>query len=192
MVLPPLVSAALCLTVWVGLTGALHLDGFADCCDGLLHPSNSQRRLDIMKDPRVGSFGATGLILLLLIKVATLAALPTSSAGLLSILLAAVTGRWLVLLAGLQPVARPGGMGADFALGMTRRIALAGAILPVVLATFEGVAGWLAFGLAVCAGLGLFAIGRARIGGVTGDVFGATVELAETVVLLAGCLRLSG
>lgn len=189
LVLPPLVSAGVCLAVWVGLTGALHLDGFADCCDGLLHPSNPQRRLEIMQDPRVGSFGVTGLVLLLLIKIAALAALPSSPAGLLSILLAAVTGRWLVLLAGLQPVARPGGMGADFALGITRRTTLAGAILPAALATLGGATGWLAVGLAVCAGLGLLALARTRIGGVTGDVFGATVELAEMVILLAACLR---
>jgi adenosylcobinamide-GDP ribazoletransferase len=189
VVLPPLVSAGLCVAVWAGLTGALHLDGFADCCDGLLHPSNPQRRLEIMQDPRVGSFGVTGLMLLLLIKTAALAALPSTPAGLLSILLAAVTGRWLVLLAGLQPVARPGGMGADFALGITRRTTLAGAILPAALATLWGATGWLAVGLAVCAGLGLLALARARIGGVTGDVFGATVELGEMVVLLAACLR---
>jgi adenosylcobinamide-GDP ribazoletransferase len=190
-VLPPLVNAGICLAVWAGLTGALHLDGFADCCDGLLHPTNPQRRLEIMQDPHLGSFGVTGLFLLLLIKTAALAALPTTPASLLSILLAAATGRWLVLLAGLQPVARPGGMGADFALGITRRTALAGAILPVALATLGGAAGWMALGLAVCSGLGLIALGRARIGGVTGDVFGATVELGEMVVLLVACLRFS-
>jgi adenosylcobinamide-GDP ribazoletransferase len=191
VVLPPLVSAGVCMAVWAGLTGALHLDGFADCCDGLLHPSNPQRRLEIMQDPRVGSFGVTGLVLLLLIKTAALAALPTVPASLLGILLATVMGRWLVLLAGLQPVARPGGMGADFALGIRRRSALSGAILPAVLATLGGAAGWLAVGLAVCAGLVLFAVGRTRIGGVTGDVFGATVELGEMAVLLAVCIRFS-
>jgi len=190
-VLPPLVSAVLCAAVWVILTGGLHLDGFADCCDGLLHASDPQRRLEIMKDPHLGSFGVTGLVLILLVKTAALAALPATPAGMLSILLAAVLGRWLVLLAGLQPVARPGGMGADMALGLNRRTMLVGALLPAALATMAGLAGWLAAGLAIFTGLGLFALGRARIGGVTGDVFGATVELAEVTVLLAGCLSLS-
>jgi adenosylcobinamide-GDP ribazoletransferase len=190
-VLPPLVGASVCVAAWAILTGGLHLDGLADCCDGLLHPSNPQRRLEIMRDPHLGSFGVTGLIMILLIKTTALATLPSTPAGLLSILLAAVLGRWLVLLAGLQPLARPGGMGADMALGLNRRTVLVSAILPTALATMIGLAGWLAAGLAICAGLGLFALARARIGGVTGDVFGATVELVEAVLLLAACLRWS-
>jgi adenosylcobinamide-GDP ribazoletransferase len=188
--LPVLVSASICVVAWTILTGGLHLDGFADCCDGLLHPSNPQRRLEIMQDPHLGSFGVTGLVLILLVKTASLTALPASPAGLISILLAAVMGRWLVLLAALQPIARPAGMGADMALGVSLRAVLASAILPVALATIGGFSGWLSAGLALCAGVGLFALSRKRIGGVTGDVFGATIELAEAVVLLTSCLSL--
>src|SRR3972149_12177437 len=54
-VLPSLLSSALCVALWVWLTGGLHLDGLADCCDGLLNASTPERRLEIMKDPHVGT-----------------------------------------------------------------------------------------------------------------------------------------
>src|SRR5512145_165372 len=64
----PLVAGILTLILWVVLTGGLHLDGLADCCDGLLASTTVERRLEIMKDPRLGTFGVTGLILLLFLK----------------------------------------------------------------------------------------------------------------------------
>lgn len=79
-VFPPLVGAALALAVWVVLTGGLHLDGLADCCDGLLVSAAKKRRLEIMKDPHIGTFGVIGLVLVLFVKAATLASLqPVSS-----------------------------------------------------------------------------------------------------------------
>ena len=64
-----LLAAALVLVVWAALTGALHLDGWADCCDALFVPVDRARSLEIMKDPRVGGFGVVGLMLLLLVKL---------------------------------------------------------------------------------------------------------------------------
>jgi adenosylcobinamide-GDP ribazoletransferase len=109
----PLVTGALALTLSVALTGGLHLDGLADCCDGLLHASNPKRRLEIMKDSRMGAFGGIGMTLALILKVSTLASLPTEKAVPV-ILLAATLGRWFIILAGFQPLARPGGMGAEW------------------------------------------------------------------------------
>src|SRR5215216_7236984 len=109
LVLPPLVAGIVTLIVWVVLTGGLHLDGLADCCDGLLVSTPLERRLEIMKDPRVGAFGVIGLILVLFLKAAAL----TSTAG-PGILLAASFARWCILPAGFVPLARPSGMGADF------------------------------------------------------------------------------
>ncbi|HLO31281.1 MAG TPA: adenosylcobinamide-GDP ribazoletransferase, partial [Anaerolineales bacterium] len=94
-VFPPWVAGAITLVVWVALTGGLHLDGLSDCCDGLLASTSAERRLEIMKDPHVGAFGVIGLILVLLIKGVTLAALtPVTSLG---ILLAASLARWCIL-----------------------------------------------------------------------------------------------
>jgi adenosylcobinamide-GDP ribazoletransferase len=179
---PPLVTGVLTLLVWVALTGALHLDGLADCCDGLFASTTPQRRLEIMKDPRLGTFGALGLLLAMLLKAAALSSL-TASAG-LGIVLAATLGRWCLLPAGRLPLARPGGMGADFASGLRRGAIFAAAILPlglVILLSWQGVFAALAGLLAAAAVLWL---AKTRIGGVTGDVFGAVVEATETAVLL--------
>lgn len=187
-VLDPLLAAVLSAAVWIGLTGGLHLDGLADCFDGLLHPSNPQRRLEIMKDPSLGSFGGLGLILAVVLKIAAIQALP-SGLLLTALPLAAVSGRWLLLPAGKQPQARPGGMGADFASGLSWPVLAAGLLPVLVLTAFSG---WLG-AAAVCAACvttwGIFRLAKSNLGGVTGDVFGLTVESAEIVVLLVFCLR---
>ena len=179
----PFVTAALALTLWVILTGGLHLDGLADCCDGLFHASDSQKRLEIMKDSRMGAFGGIGLTLALILKVSALASLPTERAVPV-ILLAATLGRWFIILAGFQPLARPGGMGADFSSGLRKSALVWGGLIPLALAIFLGVQGILALGLT---SLGVFFIlrfARARIGGITGDVFGLVVEVAEIITLV--------
>ena len=189
-----LVSAGLCVALWAILTGGLHLDGLADCCDGLLNASTPERRLEIMRDSRLGSFGAIGLILFLILKTAALASLPAFPQG-LAVLLSAVVGRWLILWAARQPLARPGGLGADFALGLEKRTIILAAILPAVLTlilTF--LSGWrtlIAVALAHLAAWGIFRAARARLGGVTGDVYGLTVEISELVILLGYAARLS-
>ena len=111
LIFPPLVGGMIALLIWVLLTGGLHLDGLADCCDGLLASTSVERRLEIMKDPRLGTFGGIGLILVLFLKAAALTSLtPNSSLG---ILLAASLARWCILPAALLPLARPSGMAAE-------------------------------------------------------------------------------
>ena len=117
---PPLAVGVMTLVVWVGLTGGLHLDGLADCCDGLLSSNTRERRLEIMKDPHLGTFGGIGLILVLFSKIVALSML-TSSNG-LGIIFAATISRWMILPASLLPIANPGGMAADFASGIRRRV----------------------------------------------------------------------
>ncbi|HEU4744498.1 MAG TPA: adenosylcobinamide-GDP ribazoletransferase [Anaerolineales bacterium] len=180
---PASVAGIVTLVVWVVLSGGLHLDGLADCCDGLLSSTSVERRLEIMQDPRVGAFGVIGLVLLLMLKAAALSSLaPESSFG---ILLAASLARWSILPAGFLPLARPSGMGADFVLGFRRPFIIWGAVIPLAIAIFLGARG----SVSALAGLGaaVLALGlaKSRIGGVTGDVFGMVVEVVETVVLIA-------
>lgn len=179
---PSTVAAVLALLVWVGLTGGLHLDGLADCSDALPAPVSPQRRLDILQDPRLGTFGVLGLIGVLLLKTALLMAL-TPTRG-LALVLATALARWCVLPVGLARLARSQGMAADFALGLRPRHLIPAAITPLLLAAALGWRGPIAVlaGLIVTAGVVYLA--HRRLGGVTGDVMGMTVELIETVVLL--------
>lgn len=179
----PLLTAALSLTFWVVLTGGLHLDGLADCCDGLLHASNPERRLEIMKDPRMGAFGGIGLMLALLLKMSALVSLPADRV-LPGILLAASLGRWFIILAGFQPLARPGGMGADFSSGLSKSTFFWSGLIPLVLVMLLSITGLLALAITYFAVLLLLRFTRERIGGVTGDVFGLVVEVSEILVLV--------
>lgn len=179
----PLLTAALVTTLWAALTGGLHLDGLADCCDGLLAATGHERRLEIMRDPRTGAFAVIGLALFLIVKVTAIAALPTT---LPALLLAPTGGRWLLLWVARQPAARSGGLGADFAAGLTTSTLLWALIAPVALGfIFPSlhllIAGALAGGITWW----IIRVVRTRLGGVTGDVFGLVVELSEVAVLLA-------
>ena len=179
---PPPVAGVLTMTAWVILTGGLHLDGLADCCDGLFVSAAKERRLEIMKDPHVGAFGVIGLILVLLLKAMALTTLtPISSFG---ILLAASLARWCILPAGLLPLARPSGMGADFAQGFQRSFLVWGALIPAVIGMALGIRGVLAILAGIAAAGLILRLAKSRIGGVTGDVFGMLVEIVETVILL--------
>lgn len=185
---PPTVAAVLVVAVWAAITGGLHLDGLADCGDGLLPPVSRERRLEIMRDPRVGAFGVTALLLALLLKITALAALPVMWPALLA---APIWARWLILVAMQRPSARPEGMGAAQQLRLSpAQIALLAAP-PVAVTALAGVwhwQVWLGAAAALAATLGLLRFAEQRLGGVTGDVFGAVVEIAETVFVCVACV----
>jgi adenosylcobinamide-GDP ribazoletransferase len=187
LVLPTSVAGVIVLIVWIVLTGGLHLDGLADCCDGLLASATPERRLEIMKDPRLGAFGVIGLTLILLLKAVMLGTLTSSTS--LGIVLAASLSRWLILPVALFPLARTGGMGVDFSSGLRRSSVYISGLLPFGLAIalgvrgiFSLVAGFITIGLIL-----LFT--KKRIGGVTGDVFGLVVEVVEAIVLLVFSIK---
>ena len=187
---PEELAAALLLLAWVALTGALHLDGFVDCCDALLAPVPVERRLEILRDVHVGAFGLVGAVLLLLLKYAALVALPVGF-RLPALLLVPVLGRWGMSGAVLLwPYARPGaGLGRMSKTGAGRgQLAIATLTTLVVV----GLAWWAGLGGVALALLVLTAVVvlisaqwvQSRIGGLTGDVYGALCELIETVNLL--------
>lgn len=180
-----LLTSALILAAWAALTGALHLDGWADTCDGLLAVGSRERRLEIMKDPQLGGFGTTGLILLLLVKLAALQAIRTTEITAWALIASASLGRWsAAIAAGAYPSARPGGMGDYFRRGLGRReLALASAV--ALVATLP--LGWLGlvpWSLASLALIVLCSLAQQRLGGLTGDTYGAVIELVETLSLV--------
>lgn len=184
-------ASALLLAAWVALTGALHLDGFVDCCDALLAPVPPERRLEILRDVHAGSFGIVGVTLLLLAKVAALAALP-GAIRLPALLLVPTLGRWGMTAAVLlYPYARSGsGLGQRAktgAGGQQLAVATTTAVLVSALAWWLGL-GWrspLLLVLTIVTVLVTARWIRSRIGGLTGDTYGAICELGEAVLLLA-------
>lgn len=183
--LAPWAAAGLVLGAQVMLTGGLHEDGLADCADGLWGGQDRARRLEIMRDSRVGSYGVLALLLGLGLRWGALAALLGAGAwG--AVLAVAVLSRGLLpgLMAAL-PHARPDGL----ARGVGPVEALpAGIALALALALALPLAGSAALAAVALAGLavaGLGALARARLGGQTGDVLGAAQQLGEIAALLA-------
>ncbi|MBN1995716.1 MAG: adenosylcobinamide-GDP ribazoletransferase [Anaerolineae bacterium] len=183
--LPGGLAAGLLIAVWAGLTGLLHLDGFMDCCDGLLPPRDPAHRLEIMKDSRVGAFGVVGAILLLLLKFNALAVLP--AAGRLPILvLVPVLGRWAMTWAMARyPPARQEGLGVLFKAGLGwAQVSLASAVAVAIPLVLLGWGGILLLGVAWLITTLVARLALARISGLTGDVYGAICEITETTLLI--------
>ncbi len=182
---PPAGAAALLVTLTVLLTRGLHLDGLADTLDGLGGGRDPKSRLAVMKDSRLGAFGALGLVLALLLKGVFLTLL--LEAGRLSALLLfpAVSRGGMVLLAWLSPYARPeGGLGRAMTEGVSGQITLV-ALIPVLIACLllQGMRGIV---LVAAAGLLILTLSRLftrLLGGITGDVLGAANELLEVLAL---------
>jgi adenosylcobinamide-GDP ribazoletransferase len=188
--LPDLPRAALALAVWIAVTGALHVDGWGDCCDAAFAPPRAteeetrQRRLVILKDPRMGVFGVTGIGLLLLGKWTALVHAPAVAP-----LAAAVLARWaMVYTLGAFPPARPDGMAATLGRGVPFWAATVFAIPVLVALTWTTDQPWM-LARAVLAGTLAAVMAAAwlarRFGGITGDVCGAVGEMTELVSLWA-------
>jgi adenosylcobinamide-GDP ribazoletransferase len=185
--LPPLLRAGLATAALVAVTGALHEDGLADVADGFGGGSTRERKLEIMRDSRIGAYGAVALALALILRVGALAASldgPFGRAALSLILVAAISRAGALMPLALLPAARADGAGA--AAGRLEGSALAaawGSALVIALG-----AGLVALGLvhalvaalmSGAAALGVVAMARRAIGGQTGDVAGAAQQCAE-------------
>jgi len=181
-----LLQAALLLTVWVGVSGGLHLDGLADSADAWVGGyGDRERTLEIMKDPRSGPIAVVVLMLLLLLKFAALVSLLENGAGALLVLLPWIGRSVLPLLFLTTPYVRQGGLGQALAKHLPRRQ------LPWLLVGHVGLMllfGWPAL-LALLVAGGVFIWLRMlmlkRLGGTTGDTAGALLELVECAVLVA-------
>jgi adenosylcobinamide-GDP ribazoletransferase len=191
-----LLAAALAIGVVALLTGGLHLDGLADTADGLGSRRPREEALAIMRRSDIGPFGVAALLFTVLVQITALATVAPGwpDAGALAV--AVVTGRTAVVLATGpgSPAARPDGFGALVAGATSARARVtAGAMLLAVTAVAATAAGgWhpaVRGVVAVLAGLGagglLRRLAKRRLGGMTGDVFGALVEVSSAVVLLA-------
>lgn len=190
--LPAPVAAVLSTAAGVYLTGAFHEDGFADVCDGLGGASTPERALEIMKDSRVGAYGAIGISLLLGFKCLLLAELPPQTV-VAALLLAHPCSRLAAsaLIWRLDYVRVTDSKAKPIAQQMSRGefvIACGSTLLVLWLLAYFGWLRWSAIGLALCAA-SLMTVWMARklvvrIGGYTGDGLGAVQQLSEVAIYL--------
>lgn len=188
--LPPEFSAGCALLAMIATTGALHEDGLADCSDGIWGARTTARRLEIMKDSRIGAFGAISLVVVLGLRWSALAGLFAMGAVLGPLLVAAAGSRAaMAVLSCTLPFARSDGFAAHVG-----RAPPATALVSVLLAAGIAFAasGWSALTvlLVVAAMASACAwVAQAKLGGQTGDVLGATQQITETAAL-AACLAI--
>jgi len=188
----PLPAAASGIATLVIITGCFHEDGLADSCDGLWGGTTPERRLTIMKDSRIGSYGAAALCLALILRVAALAELFRLFGPMAGVLLPGIgaASRVLSLAPTLAlPPAQPEGLAGRTHMPGPKPYALAVALGFLVLAGVMMPLGLLAFlpliSLALVPVLWLsISLARTRIGGFTGDMLGATQQVLEITLLL--------
>lgn len=188
----PLVAALVAVATLVVVTGALHEDGLADCADGFFGGAVPERRLVIMRDSRIGTYGVLALLFAVGLKIALVAellALGTVPAAAL-LIAAAVAGRTIALYpwVGL-PNARGEGLAASAGrphASAFRRALLLGVIVTAVLTVWISPLGFVLAGLAAAAAAkGVAVLADRLIGGHTGDVIGAAVVLGDLLYLAA-------
>jgi adenosylcobinamide-GDP ribazoletransferase len=185
--LPTEISAFTILAAWVALTGGLHLDGLADSLDGLLSTTTSERRLEIMKDPRTGAWAVIGLILILLGKWSTL----TQGLPPRALILPPLIGRLAtVLAAAIFPYARQTGLGNYFRDGLGWVQITAAILTTIAVTAFVGLPFFITFAVGLVSALLFSYWSAARLGGgLTGDIYGAVCEITETICLLTLALQ---
>lgn len=195
--LPPSIVNVLLIVSLVIISGALHLDGFIDTCDGIAGHKTVEDRWQVMHDSRAGAFGIVGVVLLLLVKYIALSNVPEDSL-MATLVLMAVVSRWVMVYAIFGfPYARPSGLGETFKQGTGwQEFALATVI---TLATVIGLARWADIDYFYLVGPALISIIwlvvvvmaaylKQKFSGLTGDTYGAINEVTEVCVLILICI----
>lgn len=184
IILPAAVVNVLLVTALAVLSGGLHLDGLADTLDGMAGHRTPEERLAIMKDSRIGGFGAIGIALFLLVEYVTLNSIP-GAVKMPVLILAPVLSRWaMVNSIFVYPYARPAGLGKAFKGAVTLRYFIIATLVSLALAAV--LFRWA--GLIIMAGTWLVVTltalhFKSRLKGLTGDTYGAINEVSLVVVL---------
>ena len=185
LVLPSAVATALLIVSLAVISGALHLDGFVDTCDGIAGHKTVEARWKVMRDSRVGGFGIVGVVLLLLVKYVSLSSIPEPLL-LTTLVLMPVVSRWAMVYAIFTyPYARPSGLGKAFKQGTSWPRFTMATLITVAVAVI----------LAQLVGLGIMFLiwvitvvmavyFKSKFSGLTGDNYGAINEVAEVAVLI--------
>ena len=190
--LPAFVCAALAVVATALITGCLHEDGLADTADGFGAGGTRERKLGIMRDSQIGTYGAAALILSLLLRVGAIASLAEPALAAMA-LIAAHAGARAVMPVFMRrvPRARQDGLSADAGAPPQRSSVLAAVIGLVALFLCLGLSATLIAVVLLVAALGLMAwLSISQIGGQTGDVLGAVEQTSEILILLVATVWL--
>jgi len=197
LLLPSIVVNALLIVFMVVISGALHLDGFVDTCDGIAGHKTVEERWRVMHDSRAGAFGIVGVFLLLLVKYVSLSSVPENLL-MVTLVLMPVVSRWaMVYTVFAYPYARPAGLGKIFKQGASwQRFTTATVITLAVaigLARLANITYFYLAGLAIMLAIWVIVVAMAtylkrKFAGLTGDTYGAINEVAEVCVLILICL----
>ena len=190
---PPMLSALTVVVVLMGSSGCLHLDGLSDTADGVLSSRSRERMLEIMRDSHAGAMGVIAIVCVVLAKFAALASIHPSLLWRAALLMPLAGRAAIVLHMALLPYVRPEGLGKVFCRGRPWWSAVASVALLAAV-------GWIVLdgrGLAVAAStvgvaliLGVYF--HRKLGGTTGDTFGAVCELAEAAAAIVVAMAQAG
>jgi len=190
---PAPLLAAILITLWVAITGNLHMDGLADCADALVGGQGQRERtLEIMKDPRSGAAAISSVVLVLLLKYAAMVYILNESLWLMIIVVPIISRSSILLFFLRMEYARDKGLGSVYvenvSLHSVRWLLMAVAIAVLL---FGGVLGFLLL-LSAATFFWLYrAYWNKLVGGYTGDVIGAFVELLEAVLLIVAVISIT-
>jgi adenosylcobinamide-GDP ribazoletransferase len=192
MNIPALAAAALALGAGAALTGGLHEDGLADVGDGFGGGADRVEKLSIMRDSRLGAYGVLVLLIGFSARMSALAALPVATIIPALVVAHALARAAIPVLAANMPFARDDGLGKSAGRPEAASV-IAAVVIGVVIALLclPAKTAVLAVVVTAAGAAAMAALARRQIGGVTGDVFGATEQVVETAVLLMLAARLS-
>lgn len=182
--LPNLAMSAIIVALWVGITGGIHLDGFADTCDGFYGQKPKEERLKIMRDSRIGVMGVAGIVFILLLKFTLISGIPRNFLW-KALIVAPVFARWAQAFScRIADYARKEGKAKYFIEYAGKKEIFAGAVFTSILFLFlTGIKGIILFSFSLLSVYLFVKYTKRKIGGVTGDTIGAVNEIAEVLVL---------
>lgn len=180
----PMFSGAILVVALMAITRGLHLDGLMDTCDALAGGKNPERRLEILRDSRVGAFAVIGGVAIVLLKWTAIVEVP-APIRVSALLLFPMLGRWgMVVAMARYPYARPEGLGSAFTKDRRAFQVIVAAFAALAFSVLmAGGAGLFLFGVATLAAWGLGSWLNGLFRGLTGDTYGAVNEAVEVVVL---------
>lgn len=180
---PPLLSPLLTFIVYLLLTGCMHLDGFADTIDGLYGGKTKEEILRIMDDSNIGAIGAVWLFILLILKVSLLVNFNISNLNFAFIIMPVLSRTGIILQMFFAPAAKNTGLGSIFCKKVSFKQLTIVIGFSFLISLFFGLKGIFVFLITILVSILITLYFKRKLGGITGDIFGLTVEIIEICIM---------